>query len=102
MSLGGILLCMTGQDLRTDFAEHLICRSNNVYFLSFAGSEAMFADLGHFNYTAIQVSWDERENDLLWFLCCERISMLKYADCFHFVGLSGFDSCVYGSSCLPI
>ena len=23
----------------------------------------MFADLGHFNYTAIQVSWDEREND---------------------------------------
>lgn len=58
MSLGGILLCITGtfffssSGLNKTFADDVISIMNDA--LS-AGSEAMFADLGHFSYTAIQV-----------------------------------------------
>ena len=61
--LGGILLCVTGwhEDIRACKRE--LCWL--IYFLSFTrgkpeslyytGTEAMFADLGHFNIASIQV-----------------------------------------------
>lgn len=59
MSLGGILLCITGgRDVHTLYTCHL---SNRLIFLSnsncfgISGSEAMFADLGHFSQLSIQV-----------------------------------------------
>lgn len=80
MSLGGILLCITGQfgiyahtinisvkELNTDTKlksvySSLLCYVNIIQrtrndngMLLYAGSEAMFADLGHFSYAAIQV-----------------------------------------------
>lgn len=86
MSLGGILLCITGEfgmyartitshtsinisvkELNTDtklksvnssllYYVNIIQRTRNDNgMLFYSGSEAMFADLGHFSYTAIQV-----------------------------------------------
>jgi len=59
MSLGGILLCITGMEymrrklywciLDTCF----ICIWHCWFYV--AGSEAMYADLGHFNQLSIQV-----------------------------------------------
>lgn len=61
MSLGGILLCMTGKSLNqywksdTDVNSRFCKSCNNmVYLVWHSGSEAMFADLGHFSYSAIQ------------------------------------------------
>lgn len=61
MSLGGILLCITGnQNYQIQTCRFLFTFS---FFLlltngeNYAGSEAMFADLGHFSYTAIQVDF---------------------------------------------
>ncbi|KAG5600232.1 hypothetical protein H5410_031602 [Solanum commersonii] len=47
MSLGGILLCITGLPVHMSDACSLVSKS----------SEAMFADLGHFSYTAIQIAF---------------------------------------------
>jgi K+ transporter len=59
MSLGGILLCMTGNGLNitTNFTFFLICESCDGVItdkhVCRSGSEAMFADLGHFSCSAI-------------------------------------------------
>lgn len=84
MSLGGILLCITGTILldrmeifynfyciiSLNCSEHCLIQAMSwsanfynesyitsiiIYLNMFAGSEAMFADLGHFSYAAIQV-----------------------------------------------
>jgi K+ transporter len=62
MSLGGILLCITGKKelLMVNFdSSHykqssLLVRFLNINF-HFPGSEAMFADLGHFSQLSIKV-----------------------------------------------
>uniref|UniRef100_A0A0E0KDG4 Potassium transporter n=1 Tax=Oryza punctata TaxID=4537 RepID=A0A0E0KDG4_ORYPU len=51
MSLGGILLCMTGE---LQYSSKNLSRKVST---DNAGSEAMFADLGHFSYSAIQLAF---------------------------------------------
>lgn len=56
MSLGGILLCMTGttpHDLQSDFSFKVICLNAIIR----SGSEAMYADLGHFSQLSIKVKF---------------------------------------------
>lgn len=58
MSLGGILLCITGTFLFSSWGLNKIFADDVTFIMDdalSAGSEAMFADLGHFSYTAIQV-----------------------------------------------
>ena len=59
MSLGGILLCVTGTVLSKPFLNllpwSLECLLLQGDPLALSGSEAMFADLGHFNQLSIQV-----------------------------------------------
>lgn len=57
MSLGGILLCITGRRLSIKKAIlHLeILFLSAIYVCHFVGSEAMFADLGHFSQLSIKV-----------------------------------------------
>lgn len=82
MSLGGILLCITGTrvciwtvfPLSILHAGHFF--SSLYMFLSdfvfvFSGSEAMFADLGHFSQLSIQV---QRRLFDIFFFCTERFS----------------------------
>jgi len=60
MSLGGILLCVTGTVLCDHFQTFLPwsveCLILKVTPFALSGSEAMFADLGHFNQLSIQVN----------------------------------------------
>ena len=57
MSLGGILLCITGRrDVQTLYTCHLSNQLiSNSKFYDISGSEAMFADLGHFSQLSIKV-----------------------------------------------
>lgn len=58
MSLGGILLCITGKILIVDnmCSVTISCRAFlYLHILSSSGSEAMFADLGHFSQLSIKV-----------------------------------------------
>lgn len=66
MSLGGILLCITGRNIVIDLVDvRLFTNAYCNLFLSgarfsstlgfkFPGSEAMFADLGHFSQLSIK------------------------------------------------
>lgn len=59
MSLGGILLCITGMNKYSNcilllHVLQMLCLSLMLLFL-FSGSEAMFADLGHFSQLSIKV-----------------------------------------------
>jgi hypothetical protein len=64
MSLGGILLCVTGMGRIQAIVPHLtpplccmmmISRPHLKPLFEFAGSEAMYADLGHFSQSSIKV-----------------------------------------------
>lgn len=97
MSLGGILLCITGKNRRQsvdyEFLHlcviRLVCMNSYIGFQQIqgiglgivhdtdnecvcvnAGSEAMFADLGHFSYTAIQV--------ILHYFCCYSFNFVYF------------------------
>lgn len=57
MSLGGILLCMTGKrphNLQPHFSFKTINLNANIH----SGSEAMYADLGHFSQLSVKVKFD--------------------------------------------
>jgi hypothetical protein len=74
-----------------------------------SGSEAMFADLGHFNQLSIQV---KNVCCKLTFSLCfileavygELFSDKKnsWADCFYMHGVSSIDPCIHGTSCLSV
>jgi hypothetical protein len=70
-----------------------------------AGSEAMFADLGHFSYSAIQVIFTFLDPIsffyVLTMLICILISRVA-TGCFFLFGLSSTYLGIYGSSCLLI
>lgn len=64
MSLGGIMLCITGKCMhlvlfimsRHYKQNHSIV--NQIYLFTLPGSEAMFADLGHFSQLSIKVQYN--------------------------------------------
>ncbi|KAK2973818.1 hypothetical protein RJ640_011746 [Escallonia rubra] len=63
ISLGGVVLCITGEKVVhfvSDFSCFLLVVDIIVLDLHETGTEAMFADLGHFNVRAVQV------NPLYW------------------------------------
>lgn len=111
MSLGGILLCVTGTVFSKPFLNlvpwSLECLLLQGDLFNLSGSEAMFADLGHFNQLSIQVK------------CCKltfsafhlrrsiwRIILWQkkniWADCFYMHGVSSIDPCIHGTSCLSV
>lgn len=75
----------------------------------YAGSEAMFADLGHFSYTAIQVLLGYYQSTSIF--CSGNVRFCQWspslcfilvADCLHLSSLSSSHIGIHGSGCLPL
>lgn len=78
MALGGILLCITGWSVYMMvnlYFTSICCQYSYHFDCTFAGSEAMFADLGHFSQLSIKVCYFK-----FGFVCC-RITDLPIIYC---------------------
>lgn len=114
MSLGGILLCITGKTQR-NFAFLLLLLlfqfqafSHNFFFFNFfSGSEAMFADLGHFTQLSIQAKFMTLFESLCVPLLafsetCIFVLFLLATDCVHIRCLPVVNPRIHGSSRISV